>query len=60
MINIYQTIYNLINTYIFGNIELVSGSNEELITMLLSSFATILLFALPFVAVYKIIKMIIQ
>lgn len=55
--NIYETCYNLINQYIFGS-SLVSGSHEDLIAILLSSIATIFLFSLPFLIVWKVIKLI--
>lgn len=57
MTNIYLDIYNLISNHIFGGVVNV-GSNQELITILLSSFACIFLFALPFLVVWKIISLI--
>lgn len=56
--SIYQEIYNLINTYIFGGL-ITAGSHQELVAILLSSAACIFIFALPFTIVLKIIKMIV-
>lgn len=53
---IYQSIYNIIEQYIFGAVQ--SGSHEELVTILMSTFACILCFALPFVLVLLFIKFI--
>lgn len=50
--NIYQNIYNLINQYIFNN-GIIVGSYEELVTILISTFACLLCVALPFMIVYK-------
>lgn len=55
--NIYQDVYNIITTYLFGG-NVVIGSNQELITIALSSIATIFVFSLPFVVVLKLIKLI--
>lgn len=55
--NIYQDVYNIITTYLFGG-SVPVGSNQELITIALSSIATIFVFALPFVVVLKLIKLI--
>ena len=55
--NIYQDVYNIITTYLFGG-NVAIGSNQELITIALASIATIFVFALPFVVVLKLIKLI--
>lgn len=54
--NIYQNCMDLIQTYIFGGAEFTS--NTELVAIALSTCATVFLFALPFLLVWKIIKMI--
>ena len=55
--NIYQTCYDLINQYIF-NMTLQSGTHQDLIAVMLSTIATVFLFALPFLVVWKVIKLI--
>lgn len=54
--SIYEQIYNLIQNYIYGNIVVV-GSYQELVLVLLSTIACIFLMALPFIVVYRIIRM---
>ena len=46
--NIYQNLYDLINTYVFGN-SIVVGSYEELVTILFSTLGCLALVSLPFV-----------
>lgn len=53
---IYQSIYNIIEQYIFGTVQ--AGSHQELVTILMSTFGCILCFALPFVLVWLFIKII--
>lgn len=53
--NIYQNIYDLIHTYIFGGDALTA--NTELITILLSSVGCVFVFSLPFLLIYKVLKM---
>lgn len=55
--NIYQGIYDLIVNQLFGGTVEI-GSNPELITILVSTFATIFLIAIPFIVIYKFIKMV--
>lgn len=55
--NIYQDIYNIIQTYLFGGAELTA--NMDLIAITLSSIGTIFVFGLPFLVVWKILKLII-
>ena len=52
---IYDSIYNLIETYIFGIVQV--GTYQELICILLSSVGCIFVFSLPFVLVWKVVKM---
>lgn len=55
----YQSLYNLISTYIFeGAVEL--GSHADLVCTLVATFGNIALIALPFVIVYKIITSVIR
>ena len=51
---IYQTCFELIKTYIFGGVELTADMN--LIATLISSISVIVLFSLPFVLVFWLIK----
>lgn len=55
--NIYQSIYDLINTYVYGG-EIVAGSYMELVAILFSTAACLFLMALPFIVVWRIIKLI--
>lgn len=56
--NIYQSIYDTINTYVFGN-SIIAGSYQELVTIFFSTTACLFVMALPFVVVYKVIKMLV-
>ena len=58
MVNIYGDIYSLIVQYLFGGVEL--SSEMELITIFLSSVATIFVFAIPFIVVWKVIQLIVR
>ena len=53
--NIYQDCLDLIQTYIFGGVAFTP--NTELVAIFLASSACIFLFSLPFLLVWKIIKM---
>lgn len=53
--NIYQSIYDLINQYIFGN-SIVANSVQDLATTLIALTACIFTFSIPFLIVWKIIK----
>lgn len=57
--SIYSNMYNLIVNQLFNG-SVVTGSNEELITILFSTFYTMLLIALPFIVVVCLIKFIIN
>lgn len=54
--NIYQTIYDLLNQYVFAN-GLVVGSVQELAVVLASLVGTLFLVALPFLIVWKVLKL---
>lgn len=55
--NIYENIYQVIETYIYGGD--VSGSSEmQLVCILISTIGCIFVVALPFLVVWKVIKMI--
>lgn len=53
--NIYQALYDLINTYVFGG-SLVVGTYPELITVILSTIGVCYLVLLPFIVVHNFLK----
>ena len=53
---IYNSIYDLVVQYLFGVVEV--GSHQELVSIALASIGTIFVFAIPFILVYKVIKMV--
>ena len=55
--NIYQTFYDLIVNHIFGG-SVVVGSHQELVCILVSTIACIFIIAIPFLVVWKVIKII--
>ena len=55
MTNIYQGIYDLLNQYVFGN-TIVEGSYQDLIVIFLSTCACVFLVVLPFVVVWRIMR----
>lgn len=57
--SIYDSLYDLIQTYIFGGVAEL-GSNQELVCMLTSTIGSIFLISIPFVVVYFIIRLIIR
>ncbi len=54
---IYQTCYDLLNTYVFGN-TVVQGSHADLVCVFLSTIACIAVIAVPFVVVWRAITFI--
>lgn len=54
--SIYDNLYNLIQTYIFGGNALTT--NQDLITTLISTMGCVFLVALPFCVVWKVCKLI--
>ena len=54
--SIYQNIYDLIVQYIYGGVQLTA--DMELVTVFLSTSACVFVFSLPFLLVWKILKMI--
>lgn len=55
--SVYQSLYDLISTYIFGG-NIVANSYQELVTILISTCGCIFLISIPFLIVWKIIKVI--
>lgn len=54
--SIYQSLYDLIHTYIYGGVTLTS--DMSLVCTLISTIGCIFLVSLPFVVVYKVISFI--
>ena len=55
--NVYQTCYDLVNTYIYGG-QIVEGSYMELVGIFIATCACLFVFALPFIIVWRFIKLI--
>lgn len=53
--NIYQDIFDIIKQYIFGGVELTA--NMDLVAITLSTIGCVFVFALPFLIVWRVIKM---
>lgn len=53
---IFSTLYDLVVTYIFGSTLVVSGSYYELVAILIASLGSLFVMALPFLLVWRIIK----
>ena len=54
--SIYQNLFDLLHTYIYGGVALTSDMN--LICTLASTIGCLFLVSLPFVIVYRVIKFI--
>lgn len=59
MVNLFQTLYDLLNTYIFGGMA-QSGNYYDLICILVSTIGNLLLIAFPFICIYKVVKMVVR
>lgn len=57
--SIYQNLYDIIQTYIFGGVTEL-GSNQELVCMLVSTIGSIFLISIPFLVVYFVIRLILR
>lgn len=55
MYSIYQTAYELINTYVFGNTAVV-GSYEDLLCIICATVASITVVALPLKVVHSMVS----
>lgn len=53
---IYQSLYDLVNQYIFNNAVIV-GSYQELICIAVATCGAVFVMALPFILVIKVVKM---
>ena len=53
--SIYQTCYDLVQTYIFGSVQV--GSYQELVCIIISAAACIFVFSLPFLIVWRFLKL---
>lgn len=54
--NIYNTLYELINTYVYGG-SIVAESVADLVATLISTAGCIFLIAVPFMLVWRICKL---
>lgn len=54
--SIYQSIFDIISTYVYGGVELTADMN--LVCTLISTLGCVFLVSLPFVVVVKVIKLI--
>lgn len=57
MLNVYDILYDLINSYIFGN-SVVIGSYQDLICIIVSVLGCLFLIALPFIMIFSVIRFI--
>lgn len=53
--NIYQSLYDLVNQYIYGN-AVEAGTYMELVCIIVATAGCLFVMALPFILVYRIIK----
>lgn len=56
--SIYDNIYNLIATYVYGG-DIAAGSFEELVCIFFSTGACLFMVSLPFLVVWMVLKMIV-
>lgn len=54
---IYNNLYELVVTYIFGTELVTSGSWYELVAILIASIGSLFVMAIPFILVYNVIKL---
>lgn len=54
--NVYQTLYDLVNQYIFNN-TVVVNTYQELVCVLVATCGALFVMALPFMLVYKVVRM---
>ena len=54
--SMYQSLFDLIHTHIYGGVTLTSDMN--LVCTLIATFGVVFCIAIPFIVVYKIISMI--
>lgn len=57
--NIYQTCYDLINNHVFGG-SVVAETYQDLVCILVSTIAVLFLVSLPFLVVWRIIKLLVR
>lgn len=50
----YQSLYDLVQTYVFGGVAEL-GSNQELVCMLIATFGSVFMVAIPFILVWRLI-----
>lgn len=60
-INLFQTCYDLLNTYIFGGIVVAgNGSYQDLVLIILATLGVLFCVSIPFIVVYKFIKVLVR
>lgn len=57
MTNIYTTIYQLLESILFGSVT--AGTYPDMICVMVSTFACLFMIAVPFIVVYKVIQLIV-
>lgn len=55
--DIYQTILDLFNTYVYGG-NMVAGSYEELVAIFFSTLCCLLAVGMPFIVIYFVLRFI--
>ena len=56
MFNIYQSFYDLLNTYVYGG-SVVVESYQDLVCIILATIGCIFLVSIPFVIVWRFIRL---
>lgn len=55
MTNIYQALYDLIDTYIYGG-SVVADTYQDLVCIILATCGCLFMVALPFVIIWRIVR----
>jgi hypothetical protein len=54
-VNIYQTLYDLLNTYVYGG-TVLPDTYQDLVLIGFSTFATLFVMSLPFLVCWHLVK----
>ena len=54
--NIYLTLYDLLNTYIYGG-AVVSETYQDLVCITIATIGCLFVFAIPFLITWRVIKL---
>lgn len=54
--NLYQDLFELIQTYLFGGVEL--SAHQDLVAVTLATIGVLFVFSIPFVVIWRVIKLI--